>query len=145
MTPHTCRHAKIGHDRLQNVGRLHGGAGAVEGRLFFRATLTLPLYLRWRLGGQLDDAADSIGSNLAEGSGRKNPDHGNTELIRYAYLSHGSACEVEHRLAALHDRGLIPDEVHTDLTTRVVRIKAMLLSLIAYWKRKDRGRRAREI
>lgn len=116
-------------------------ARALSKDIFFRATLSLPLYLRWRLGGQLDEASDSIGSNLAEGSGRKNPDHGNTELIRYAYLSHGSACEVEHRLAALHDRDLVPDDVHADLTTRVVRIKAMLLSLIAYWKREDRGRR----
>src|SRR5687768_13530322 len=115
-------------------------ARVLSREIYFRATVLLPLYLRWRLGGQLDKAADSIGSNLAEGSGRKNPEHGNTELIRYAYLSRDSANEVEHRLAALHDRALLPDDVYTDLNTRVGRVKAMLLSLIAAWKREDRGR-----
>ena len=35
-------------------------------RDLYRVTSALPLYLRWRLGGQLDKAAESIGANLAE-------------------------------------------------------------------------------
>jgi four helix bundle protein len=116
-------------------------ARALSRDIFFRATKPLPFYLRWRLGAQLDDAADSIGSNLAEGHGRKNPDHGNAELVRYGYLAHGSACEVEHRLGGLRDRELIEDAVYTDLSGRVGRIRGQLLSLITCWRREDRGRK----
>ena len=116
-------------------------ARALSREIYFHATRRLPLYLRWRLGGQLDDAADSIGSNLAEGSGRKNPDHGNAELIRYGFLSFGSVCEVEHRLAALHDKQLLGDAMYAELNERVGRIRGKLLSLIACWRREDRGRK----
>ncbi len=107
----------------------------------FQVTSSLPPYLRWRLGGQLDDALDSIGANFAEGMGRKNPDLGNTELIRYGYMAHGSACESEHRMAALRDRDLIQPATHADFAVRIDRIKAMQWALIDRWKRDDRGRR----
>jgi four helix bundle protein len=113
---------------------------ALTRAIYFGATRPLPPYLRWRLGGQLDAAVDSIGANLAEGSGRKNPLHANSELIRYGFLSHGSACEVEHRIATLRDRELISDDIFDELNTRTVRIKAMLRSLIGAWAREDRGR-----
>jgi four helix bundle protein len=103
-------------------------------------TSTLPLYLRWRLGGQIDDALDSIGANLAEGHGRKNVSHGNAELIRYAHMANGSACEAEHRMAALSDRNLITATDHADFARRIDLIKAMLWRLIERWKRDDRGR-----
>jgi four helix bundle protein len=110
------------------------------GRDLFRVTSRLPLYLRWRLGGQLDDAVDSIGSNLAEGCGRKSPEQVNTELIRYARLAYGSACEVEHRIAALHDRQLISDSSFSHLNDHIGMIKGKLMSLIEVWRRDDRGK-----
>ena len=107
----------------------------------FAATSQLPLYLRWRLGGQLDDAVESIGANLAEGCGRKNAGHGNTELLRYAHIAYGSACETEHRIAGLHDRNLIPDNTHADLAAQIDKVKGMLWRLIQSWRRGDRGKR----
>ncbi|MGH7636944.1 MAG: four helix bundle protein [Gemmatimonadaceae bacterium] len=112
----------------------------VLARDLFRIILRLPLWLRWRLGAQLDDAVESIGSNLAEGSGRKNVAHGNTELIRYGHMAHGSACEVEHRIQGLRDRELISASEHADLADRIGHIKARLLRLISAWKRADRGK-----
>ena len=109
-------------------------------RRVFAETIKLPLYLRWRLGGQLDDAVESIGANLAEGAGRKNGCHGNAELIRYAHIAYGSACETEHRIHGLHDRNLITNETHADLAAHVDRIKGMLWRLIQAWKRDDRGK-----
>jgi four helix bundle protein len=106
----------------------------------YQATRQLPPYLRWRLGGQLDDAVDSIGSNLAEGSGRKNVSHGNTELIRYCHMAYGSACETEHRIDSLHDRDLIETQAYEDFAARIDAIKGKLWSLIRAWKRADRGR-----
>src|SRR2546423_2796341 len=60
-----------------------------------------------RLASQLEDAADSIGSNIAEGCGRKNTTQSNVELIRYVHISFGEACEVEHRLGTARDRRLL--------------------------------------
>lgn len=110
------------------------------GRDLFRVTCRLPLYLRWRLGGQLDGAVDSIGSNLAEGCGRKGPEQGNTELIRYARLAYGSACEFEHRIGALHDRQLISDSTFSQLNDHIGMIKGKLVLLLEAWRRDDRGR-----
>jgi four helix bundle protein len=112
------------------------------GKDLFKSTSRLPLYLKWRLGGQIDSAIDSIGANLAEGCGRKNASHGNIELLRYGHMAHGSACEVEHRIAALHDRGLIPDDEYQDFARRIDGLKAKLWRLIAAWKREDRGKQS---
>ena len=110
------------------------------GKAVYAVTTTLPLYLRWRLGGQLDDAVESIGANIAEGAGRKNVGHANTELIRYAHMAYGSACETEHRIDGLHDRQLISDEAHSALVEQVDRVKAMLWRLIRKWSDSDRGK-----
>ena len=111
-------------------------------RDIYRVTSALPLYLRWRLGAQLDNATESIGANLAEGSGRKNVGHGNSELIRYGHMAFGSACEVEARLQGLRDRELIAEKDFAPLAARIGKVKAMLLTLIRYWKNNDRGRLA---
>ena len=110
------------------------------GRDIYLVTRKLPPYLRWRLGGQLDDAVESIGSNLAEGSGRKNLRHGNTERIRYGHMAYGSACETEHRIGGLHDRELIKAEDFADLAGQIDMAKGKLWSLIREWRRSDRGR-----
>jgi|SRR5687768_12722999 len=109
-------------------------------RDLFRIIRRLPLWVRWRLGAQLDGAVESIGSNLAEGSGRKNVAHGNAEHIRYGHMAHGSACEVEHRIQGLYDRELISDSQYGDLAGRIGTIKGRLLRLISAWNRSDRGR-----
>ena len=111
------------------------------GRDIYQVTRRLPPYLLWRLGGQLDDAVESIGANLAEGSGRKNVSHGNAELVRYGHMAYGSACETEHRLAGLHDRELVANEAYADLAERLDGAKGKLWRLIQEWRLSDRGRR----
>lgn len=110
------------------------------GRDLFQVTRRLPLYLRWRLGGQLDEAVESIGANLAEGYGRKNAYHGNTELIRYVHMALGSACEAEHRIGGLHDRELLTIQEYTGFADRIDKVKRMLWALIRELGRRDRGR-----
>ena len=114
----------------------------VLARDVYKITSRLPLYLRWRLGGQLDDAAESIGANIAEGCGRKNADHGNVELIRYLHMAFGSACEVEHRIEGLADRELISQDERGALMARVEEVKKKIASLIGALKRRDRGKTA---
>ena len=110
------------------------------GRDVFRSTSRLEPYLRWRLGGQLDSAVESIGANLAEGSGRKNIQHGNIELIRYGHMAFGSACEVEHRLGGLADRELLLQPDSEEFNARIGLIKGKLLMLMRAWRKGDRGR-----
>jgi four helix bundle protein len=105
-----------------------------------RATRTFPDYLR-TLAAQLDDAVESIGSNIAEGCGRKNRNHGNAELIRYLHFSFSSACEAEHRIAGAHDRGLIEKKRYWQLDSQARVIKKMLAKWIRSLQDRDRGRK----
>lgn len=55
------------------------------------------------VGKQLIKAADSIGANIAEGSGRGS----NAELKRFAKIARGSLFEVKHWLRRAHNRNLL--------------------------------------
>ena len=55
------------------------------------------------IGGQIVRAADSVGANLAEGSGRGT----NPELLRFARIARGSLCETQHWLARAKRRSLV--------------------------------------
>jgi four helix bundle protein len=108
-------------------------------REVYQATRRFPFYRR-KLASQLDDACESIGSNIAEGCGRKNRNHGNAELIRYLHMSFGSANEAQHRLAGAHDRELMFDHDYANLEARIVGIKRMLSALVRSLEDGDRGR-----
>ena len=99
-----------------------------------------PIHQQRTLGAQLDDAAESIGANIAEGCGRKNKNHGNAELIRYFHFSFGSACEVEHRLLGARDRRLIDASTHKRLEDQVCEIKRMIAGMVRALETRDRGR-----
>jgi four helix bundle protein len=109
-------------------------------RQLHAAVRGFPLHYRRKLGAQLDDAAESIGANIAEGCGRKNRHHGNAELIRYLHFSFGSACEVEHRLRGAHDKRLLDGPTYHRLDSLLVEIKRMLVGLIRRLDERDRGR-----
>jgi four helix bundle protein len=108
-------------------------------REIFVVTRRFPYAFR-KLATQLDDAAESIGSNIAEGCGRKNRDHGNAALIRYLHMSFGSACETQHRIGGAHDRELMTDEEYDHLISSAVEIKRMLSKFIRSLGDGDRGR-----
>jgi four helix bundle protein len=58
---------------------------------------------RWTVGVQLVRAADSVGANVAESSGRA----GTADQRRLFFIARGSAFETEHWLARTAERGLI--------------------------------------
>ena len=92
-----------------------------------------------RLASQLEDAADSIGSNIAEGCGRKNSTQSNVELIRYIHISFGEACEVEHRLGTARDRHLLNKKHFYQLESRIICLKRQISRFIDSLREDDRG------
>ena len=93
-----------------------------------------------KLASQLDDAAESIGANIAEGCGRKNSMHGNGELIRSLHISMAEANEAEHRLSGVRVRRLVSPKDFYRLSSDVVGIKRQLNKLIQRLQEDDRGR-----
>jgi S23 ribosomal protein. len=69
------------------------------------------IVLRWgyfaknTVGVQIVKASDSIGSNIAEGSGRGT----NAELRRFLRISRGSLYETQHWLRRAYRRGLLTE------------------------------------
>jgi four helix bundle protein len=68
--------------------------------------LTWPSFDRWSVGIQLVRSADSIGANIAEGSGR----HSSRDEMRFLLIARGSALETEHWVDRALARGLLDDE-----------------------------------
>jgi four helix bundle protein len=61
-------------------------------------------YARWTLGVQLIRAADSVGANIAEATGRWHP----ADRRRLLFIARGSLNEAEHWLLTAEERGLLP-------------------------------------
>ena len=59
---------------------------------------------QWTVGIQLVKAADSVGANIAEASGRWH----DADQRRLLYIARGSLRETEHWLARATTRGLLP-------------------------------------
>ncbi len=107
-----------------------------------RATRAFPRY-QYRLKAQLDDAAESIGSNIAERCARKNSEQSNAELIRFLHIALSSQVEAQHRVNGSHDKDLIREDVYADLDEQAERLKAKLIRLVMHLQRNDRGRRGK--
>jgi four helix bundle protein len=78
------------------------------------AVSTWEKFERWSLGIQLMRAADSIGANIAEATGRWHI----ADQRRVLYFARGSLYETEHWIAVAKDRGLLAanaDERITEL------------------------------
>lgn len=63
------------------------------------------------VGSQLVKAADSVGANIAEGTGRGSLQ----DTRRYARIARGSLSEVQHWLRRAYKRGLLTDEQTSSL------------------------------
>jgi four helix bundle protein len=111
-------------------------------RAVFAATRTFPRYA-WRAAAQLDEAADSIGANLAEGCGRRNSTHSNAELIKYCHYSAGELAEVRHRLETAVERGLLATDAYDNVAALAVEEQKMLTVFVRRLIDDDQGRARR--
>jgi four helix bundle protein len=92
----------------------------------YKATACFPREEIYGLTSQLRRAAVSIGSNIAEGCGRR----GNGEFHRFLPIATGSASEVEYQLLVSRDLGFLQTEQYVQLDHDVVEVKKMLAALI---------------
>ena len=94
--------------------------------LAYRATAKFPAAERFGLSSQMRRAAVSVGSNIAEGCGRR----GNTALISFLHTARGSAGELgfQAEIAAKMELGKAEDLAA--LAEQAARVRRMLARLI---------------
>jgi four helix bundle protein len=87
---------------------------------------------KFGLIGQLQRAAVSIPSNMAEGAARKNT----RELLQFLYIARGSVSELDTQLEICFRVGYMREEAYLRLVSKLTDISKMLNGLIASLKRK---------
>jgi four helix bundle protein len=105
--------------------RAYSLAFELGGRLH-RSILDWPAFERWTVGRQLMRAVDSIGANIAEGSGRLH----HADRRHFFVVARGSLLETEHWLACAGDRGL-PADAPDELLTEIARTLSGLINRYA--------------
>ena len=96
----------------------------------YEITRDFPDSERFGLASQLQRAAVSVPSNIAEGSGRQH----NKEYAQFLYLSKGSLREVITQLEMSMMLGYIDQETHEKLRETADRLHRILNRLIASLK-----------
>lgn len=92
----------------------------------YRTTATFPKTEQFNLVSQINRAAVSIPTNIVEGCGRETQ----KELIRFLYISSGSAHELEYLILLSTDLKFIEKPDSEKLVSDLTEIKKMLASLI---------------
>ena len=92
----------------------------------YQITSEMPYFEKKGLCDQLQRAAVSISSNIAEGSAKPS----DAEFVKYLYISLGSSYEVETQLLIAKNIGYIQESLYSDLLSRVIEIEKQLSGLI---------------
>lgn len=82
----------------------------------------------YRLGGQVQGAAVSTMSNIAEGFSRRS----NKEFIQYLFISKSSAAEVQSHLYVALDQGYVTKGVFNSIYSQAETVSKMDSGLIKY-------------
>jgi four helix bundle protein len=105
----------------------------------YRLTAAFPREERFGLAQQMRRAAVSIGSNIAEGCGRR----GNRELLNYLYIAMASASELAYQLSLSEKLAFGIDADRSEAVAELERVQRMLNRLTAFlraqpaWRRKE--------
>lgn len=92
----------------------------------YKVTATFPKSEQFNLISQINRAALSVPTNIAEGCGRQTQ----KELIRYLYISSGSAHELEYLIFVSAQLTFIEKDKAEQLLSELNDIKKMLTSLL---------------
>ena len=92
----------------------------------YKITSSFPKQELYALTSQVQRAAVSIPTNIAEGCGKDS----DAELGRYFKIAMGSSSELEYLLLLTRDLGYLVDKEYQDLSANLVEIRKMLNSFI---------------
>jgi four helix bundle protein len=103
----------------------------------YRLTSAFPSEERFGLSQQMRRAAVSIGSNIAEGCGRRS----NRELLNYLYIAFASSSELEFQLQLAADLEFGTDADRERARAQLQSVRRMLNRLTAYLRAQPARRR----
>ncbi len=92
----------------------------------YKATSSFPKQETYGVTSQVQRAAASIPTNIAEGCGKDS----DAELKRFFLIAMGSSSELEYLLLLAHDLGYLSDEIYKNLHGNLVEVRRMLNSFI---------------
>ncbi len=95
----------------------------------YKLTSDFPMNEKFNLVSQINRAAVSIPSNIAEGSARQS----DKEMIQFLHVALGSAAELETQLIIAKKLGY---KVDTNIYDKIVDVKKVILGLVRYLKDK---------
>ena len=102
----------------------------------YRLTKTLPRSERYGLVQQMNRAAVSIASNIAEGAGRGD----GRDFARFLRIARGSVCELDAQATMAARVGVVDGESARVLREHLEKLKASLTNLEKRMSPPDRGR-----
>jgi four helix bundle protein len=93
----------------------------------YRLSREFPREEIYGLTSQLRRAAVSVGSNLAEGCGRRT----STELARFVRIALGSASELDYQLLLARDLGFMKEDDFASSIAALTEVRKMLTSFLS--------------
>lgn len=92
----------------------------------YLTTKSFPTDEKFNLISQMNRAAISIPSNIAEGCGRNT----NAQLIHFLNIAIGSNCELETQFYLSYDVGYISEQVLDKFTDEIAQIRRMTIKFV---------------
>ena len=99
----------------------------------YEATGRFPASERFGLAAQMQRAAVSIPSNVAEGAARK----GRKEYLKFAYTARGSLSELDTQVEIASLLGYLTSAEQASLQAKLDEVSRLLNGVIAYLSRDD--------
>lgn len=99
-----------------------------------KITMGFPDYEKYAIGDQMRRSAESISSNICEGSGESTI----KSYISYLHHSIGSKKELENQVILVCRAGYISAEKRDSLSKELDEIGKMLFGVIVFLKKKDK-------
>lgn len=92
----------------------------------YTVTRSFPREELYGLTSQMRRCSASIGTNIAEGCGKR----GNNEFQRYLQIASGSASELDYHFLLARDLSLLPQADHARMEKDLSTLRKMLTSLL---------------